>query len=159
MQTLLFRTICAIATLFVVADSSWALSSRKCNKNVPKTIRYRTKYAECGNNAAIFLSGRFENAFSVVVKKVDHGDRLGNNCPDASCSPFKAQKTIRKPGVRIACLGAAGTSPVFRGYDPDLGYSPSFVVNWISIKIRNSGLIRDVEIYCLPKPYPITNLN
>lgn len=136
-----------------------ALSSRTCNPNVPKTIKYRPSSPICGGKAAIFLSGRYKRAFSVVFKKADHGDRLTNGCPLASCSPFKAQKTVSSNGSRVACFGESGFSPVFKGFDPDAGYNPAFVVKWISIKVTNSHQLQDVEIYCLPKPYPITPLN
>lgn len=139
--------------------ASQALSTRTCNPKVPKEIKYRPSYQQCDGNAAILLSGRFRNIFSVVVKKVDHGDRLGNQCADAKCSPFKAQKQFTKNGVRTVCLGASGHSKVFNGTDPFLGYSSAFVVKWISIKLKNSGRISDVLIYCLPKPYPQTALN
>ena len=148
-----------IAAGLICSSSAWALSSRTCNPKVPRTIKYRPVAKECGGKAAIYLSGKYLKAFSVVFKKVDHNDRLANNCPDAGCSPFKTQRTFYKNGIRTACFGAAGNSPVFRGYDPDLGYSPSYVVKWISIKVRNSHQLKDVEIYCLPKPYPITPLN
>ena len=149
------------STVFVAffSLSAFALSSRSCNPIVPKTVKYRPSYGLCGGKAAVLLSGNYLNAFSVVVKKVDHGDRLGNNCPNASCSPFKAQKQFTKNGVRTVCFGASGFSKVFNGTDPDLGHNPAFVVNWISIKRQNSGQIRDVDIYCLPKPYPRTPLN
>jgi hypothetical protein len=153
------KIILTLVLILSASSQAWALSSRTCNPDVPKTIRYRPTFAACGNKAAIILSGKYTNAFSVVFKKTDHGDRLANQCPDASCSPFKAQKTIRQAGVRIACFGAAGNSKVFKGFDPDFGYSTSYVVKWISIKTTNSHQLRDVEIYCLPKPYPVTPLN
>ncbi len=143
----------------LLSNTSSALSPRQCNPVVPKSIKYRPEYPDCGNKAAVILSKRFRNAFSVAIKKVDHNDRLANNCPDASCSPFKTQRTLFKNGVRIACFGASGNSPVFNGTDPDFGYSASYVAKWISIKLKNSGKIEDVEIYCLPKPYPRTSLN
>jgi hypothetical protein len=146
--------------IFGVASSSYALSPRTCNPKVPKTVKYRpVDTLNCGGKAAIYLSGNYFNSFSVVFKKVDHGDRLANDCPRADCSPFKAQKIIRKNGQKIACFGAAGNSPVFKGYDPDFGYKAEYVVKWISIKRANSGQIKDVDIYCLPKPYPQTPLN
>lgn len=147
------------AILLGNVSSAYAISSRTCNPKVPKTIKYRPSSPVCDGKAAIFLSGKYRNSFSVVFKKHDHNDRLANNCPDASCSPFKAQKIVRSGDTKIACFGASGTSPVFRGYDPDLGFNSAFVVKWISIKIRNSHQIKDVEIYCLPKPYPVTPLN
>ena len=153
------RILLSFALVLAVAPASYAISNRSCNPKVPKTIQYRPKFADCGGKAAIILDGKYERSFSVVFKKVDHNDRLSNNCPDKNCSPFKTQKTLRKNGRRIACFGAAGDSPVFRGYDPDYGFSSSFVVRWISIKLKNSGKIKDVEIYCMPKPYPVTKLN
>jgi hypothetical protein len=143
----------------LAAAPCFALSSRKCSKNVPTTIKYRPTTAACGGKATILLSGKYLRAFSVVFKKVDHGDRLGNACPNAGCSPFKAQRQSTKNGVRTICFGASGFSKVFNGTDPYKGYNPAFVVNWISIKLRNSGQLQDVEIYCLPKPYPRTPLN
>lgn len=151
--------VISIFNLSILSGNSFAISSRTCNPVVPKTVKYRPVSTDCGGKAGIYLSGEYKNAFSVVFKKADHNDRLANNCPDASCSPFKAQKTVEKDGVRIACFGAAGTSKVFRGYDPDFGYNSSYVVKWISIKTTNSHKLRDVHIYCLPKPYPVTKLN
>ncbi len=145
--------------VFFISSPAFALSTRRCNPVVPETVKYRPRHAECGGKAAVLLSGNYLNAFSVVVKKVDHNDRLANNCPDASCSPFKSQKQFTKNGVRTICFGASGMSPVFNGYDPDYGYSTSFVVRWISIKRKNSGLIKDVDIFCMKKPYPKTRVN
>ncbi len=149
----------AFLCILVATSQAVALSPRTCNPVVPKTIKYRPTHKQCNGKAAIILSGKYRSIFSVVFKKVDHNDRLANNCPDASCSPFKAQRTIMKDGTRTVCFGASGTSKVFRGYDPDYGYAPEYVVKWISIKLRNSGQMNDVEIYCLPKPYPVTPLN
>ena len=147
------------AVMVIGSSSAHALSSRTCNPVVPRSVKYRPIVAACGGKAGIFLSGKYLKAFSVVFKKADHGDRLANACPDAACSPFKAQKTLYANNVRTICFGASGKSPVFRGVDPDKGYNASYVVKWISIKLRNSGKLQDVEIYCLPKPYPITSLN
>jgi len=157
----LIKNLCfaLLAAVSIVPTTSHALSSRQCNPEVPRTIKYRPSAPQCDGNAAIFLTGRFRRAFSVVFKKVDHNDRLANNCPDASCSPFKAQRQFVTGRTRTICYGAAGTSPVFNGFDPDFGYNPTYVAKWISIKLRNSGKIQDVEIYCLPKPYPKTPLN
>lgn len=148
-------------TLFscFLTSSALALSTRTCNPKVPKTVKYRPKYGVCKGNAAILLSGIYKNAFSVVFKKVDHNDRLANNEPGAANSPFKTQFKETINGTVVNCFGAAGDSPVFKGVDPDFGYKPEYVVKWISIKRKNSGQIKDVDIYCLPKPYPVTKLN
>lgn len=160
MMSRLFRTLATLSLFFILSTPhSFALSSRTCNPKIPSTIKYRPVYPSCGNKAAIILSGKYAYSFSTVFKKQDHNDRLANNCPDASCSPFKAQSTTTKNGVKTICYGAAGTSKVFKGFDPDMGYNASYVVKWISIKLKNSGKIKDVEIYCLPKPYPVTAVN
>ena len=158
MATKLILT-CALVLSAAFSAPAEALSSRTCNPVVPATIKYRPRYAGCNGKAAILLSGKYRRAFSVVFKKVDHNDRLANNCPDASCSPFKTQRTVIEGNTRVACFGAAGDSAVFRGYDPDFGFNSAYVVKWISIKLRNSGKLEDVEIYCLPKPYPMTPIN
>ena len=154
------RTLLFLAAILCISVApAFSLSSSRCNANVPKTVKYRPSYSKCGGNAAVLLSGNYLSAFSVVLKKVDHGDRLANNCPNASCSPFKAQKQFTVNGVRTVCFGASGYSKVFNGTDPDAGYNPAFVVSWISIKRANSGRISDVDIYCLKKPYPRTPVN
>lgn len=155
----IFQTFFVALILLAANSDAFALSSRTCNPVVPKTIKYRPKYSVCDGKAALILSGKYRKIFSGVFKKADHNDRLANGCPDASCSPFKAKRNIFTSKARIICFGAAGDSKVFKGFDPDLGYSPSFVVKWISLKVSNSHKLKDVEIYCLPKPYPQTPLN
>lgn len=148
-----------LSVLLIMAAPAWALSARTCNPNIPKTIKYRPKYSACGGKAAVLLSGKYYNAFSVVLKKVDHSDRLANGCPYVACSPFKTQKVIKDGTTRVNCFGASGASKVMNGFDPDLGFNPSFFAKWISIKVTNSHKLKDVEIYCLPKPYPRTKAN
>lgn len=52
----------AIITL-IIATNSYALSSRTCNPNVPKTIKYRPSLTQCGGNAAVILSGKYLNPY------------------------------------------------------------------------------------------------
>lgn len=103
-----------------------------CWKDVSRDMRYRPALAECGGKAAIILSGKYISTFSAVVRDNDNRDRWPasgfNGCssklansenPPASCSAFKAQKTIfvesdRGRGARIHCLGASGYDPLFK---------------------------------------------
>lgn len=159
-KKILILTILTLAFLFN-SDNASALSSRTCNPNVPKTVKYRPSYGLCNGNAAIILSGVYANAFSVVIKTVDHADRDCRNLPGAENSPFKTQRKETINGAVVNCLGASGFSPVFNGKDPKCGgeFKPQKVAKWISIKRKNSGQIKDVDIYCLKKPYPKTPVN
>lgn len=46
-----------------------------CPEEVPSYVRYRPAVLECNGNAAAILSGRLNNAFSVVVRDTQNRDR------------------------------------------------------------------------------------
>ncbi len=101
-----------------------------CPEFVSKFARYRPSVQECGGDAAIVLSGRYLNVFSVVVRDSENRDRwptagfgkctaferdtLGLN----KCSAFKVQKILlaknEQTRARVHCLGASGYSTLFK---------------------------------------------
>ena len=101
-----------------------------CPKDVPSVVQYRPRVKECGGTAAIVLSGRYKNIFSVVVRDRENKDRWPpqgiNNCTAYQrdilalhkCSAFKAQKVINVDDSRgdasVHCLGASGSSSLFK---------------------------------------------
>ncbi len=103
-----------------------------CAEAVPEEVHYWPVFPACGNRAAILLRGRFLNVFSVVVRDNQNRDRwptsgfnrcsfrLANSAnPPARCSAFKVQSSFvyEDPNLgltRVNCLGAAGTSNLFR---------------------------------------------
>jgi hypothetical protein len=86
--------------------------------------------AECNNNAAVILSGKYKNIFSVVVRDTENRDRwpesgFGNCTPYErdvlalnKCSAFKVQEKFRigagRKAAMVHCLGASGYSALFR---------------------------------------------
>lgn len=100
-----------------------------CASQVTYAMQYRPSLKECSNKAAIILSGKYLNIFSVVVRDKDNRDRwptsgygdcsayerdvLGLN----KCSAFKMQKKIkvrnRRGNAVVYCLGAPGESKLF----------------------------------------------
>ena len=101
-----------------------------CPKDVPSIVQYRPAVAECRGRAAIILSGKYKDIFSVVVRNKDNQDRWPpqgiNGCTAYErdvlalnrCSAFKAQKVIQvdnKDGnASVHCLGASGYSKTFK---------------------------------------------
>lgn len=101
-----------------------------CVKDVPSVVQYRPAVAECGGKAAIVLSGKYKDVFSVVVRDKENKDRWPangiNGCTAYEtnvlalnkCSAFKAQKVLQienKQGdASVHCLGASGYSKLFR---------------------------------------------
>ena len=100
-----------------------------CWNTSPELIKYRPAVAECGGKAAVFLSGKWMHAYSVVVRDSENRDRYPvqgmNGCTYYErnvlalnkCSAFKTQKRFRvRDGKREAdvfCLGASGYSGLF----------------------------------------------
>jgi hypothetical protein len=104
-----------------------------CPSDVSRDMIYRPAVEECNGHAAIALFGRYRNAFSAVVRDRENRDRwpaAGSGfggcsfeeanaiAPPNQCSAFKAQEVIRagsgRSSGRIHCLGASGSSPIFR---------------------------------------------
>lgn len=101
-----------------------------CPRDVPKVVQYRPAVKECDGSAAIILSGRYANVFSVVVRDRENKDRWPptgiNGCTAYErdvlalhrCSAFKAQKVIKidddRGDATVHCLGASGYSTLFR---------------------------------------------
>ena len=102
-----------------------------CASDVTKVVQYRPSVKECNGNAAIILSGRYANSFSVVVRDTENRDRWpatgANGCTPAQvnkgegrCSVFKVQGKrhafLASTGgtATVNCLGASGYSPLFR---------------------------------------------
>lgn len=101
-----------------------------CAKDVSNSVQYRPAVKECGGKAAIVLSGKYLDVFSVVVRDNQNKDRWPvegiNGCSEFErdtlglnkCSAFKVQKTIgvssRQGDAAVHCLGASGYSPLFK---------------------------------------------
>ena len=101
-----------------------------CAQDVSNSVQYRPAVTECGGKAAIVMSGRYLDIFSVVVRDNMNKDRWPtegiNGCSEFErdtlglnkCSAFKVQKTIavsnRNGDAEVHCLGASGYSPLFR---------------------------------------------
>ncbi len=101
-----------------------------CPKYVSKLVQYRPSVSECGGKAAIILSGKYLNVFSVVVRDLLNRDRWPaqgvNGCSAFErdtlglnkCSVFKVQKVIgvEDPAgdAEVHCLGASGYSTLFK---------------------------------------------
>ena len=101
-----------------------------CAKDVSNLVQYRPAVKECGGKAAIVLSGKYLDVFSVVVRDNQNKDRWPaegiNGCSEFErdtlglnkCSAFKVQKIIgvsnRQGEAAVHCLGASGYSPLFK---------------------------------------------
>lgn len=101
-----------------------------CAKDVPSIVQYRPAVKECSRKAAIILSGKYKDVFSVVVRDKENKDRWPptgiNGCSSFErdvialnkCSAFKVQKIIpieNKDGdAEVHCLGASGYSKLFK---------------------------------------------
>lgn len=101
-----------------------------CADQVPSFVRYRPAVLECNGNAAAILSGRLNNAFSIVVRDTQNRDRwpeagsgfggcsfaeANAEAPPNRCSAFKAQSRFEIGGgtTEVYCFGASGYSSVF----------------------------------------------
>ena len=100
-----------------------------CAKDVTKYAQYRPAVKECGNNAAIILSGKYLGSYSAVVRDFLNRDRFpvqgANNCSRYEtdvlglnkCSVFKAQDRFSIENMDgdadVHCLGASGYSKLF----------------------------------------------
>lgn len=101
-----------------------------CPKDVPSIVQYRPSVKECGGKAAIILSGKYKDIFSVVVRDRDNKDRWPpegiSGCTAYErdvlalnkCSAFKAHKVLQVDDPRgdasVHCLGANGYSRFFK---------------------------------------------
>jgi hypothetical protein len=101
-----------------------------CAKDVPSIVQYRPSVRECDGRAAIILSGKYKDVFSVVVRDKENKDRWPpqgiNGCTAYErdvlalhkCSAFKAQQVLEIEDERgdatVHCLGASGRSPLFK---------------------------------------------
>ncbi len=101
-----------------------------CPKDVPTIVQYRPAVKECGNKAAIILSGKYKDVFSVVVRDRENKDRWPlsgiNGCSAFErdtlglnkCSAFKVQAVIPVESTdgdaEVHCLGASGYSKLFK---------------------------------------------
>lgn len=110
---------------FFIAQPAHAFGP--CSRAFPENVSYIPELNECGGKAAIILSDKLKNAFSVVVRACDNGDRdpchkSADSCGTNASSPFKVQKkiqaTINREGVlypaTIHCLKERGDSSVYR---------------------------------------------
>ena len=101
-----------------------------CAQDVSKSVQYRPAVKECNGRAAIILSGKYLDVFSVVVRDKMNKDRwpeTGINGCNAyerdvlglnKCSAFKVQKSIgvenaQDGDAEVHCLGASGYSKLF----------------------------------------------
>ena len=103
----------------------------------PATVRYDPAHEPCGGNAAVILSGQFQDAFSVQLRLPDGGDRLDEECADANCSPYKVQKYINSD-VKTACFGAPGAA--------------NLMANVHHTSIKMAGDDSDPDRFCIPDP-------
>ena len=101
-----------------------------CAADVPGVVQYRPAVSECQNKAAIVLSGRYKDIFSVVVRDSENRDRWPpqgiNRCTPFErdvlalhkCSAFKTHKVLNyshaEGDATVHCLGARGYSRFFR---------------------------------------------
>jgi len=101
-----------------------------CAKDVPTVVQYRPAVKECGRKAAIILSGKYKDVFSVVVRDRENKDRWPpagiNGCTPyerdvlalLKCSAFKVQAIIpvenEAGDAEVHCLGASGYSTLFK---------------------------------------------
>jgi hypothetical protein len=101
-----------------------------CASDVPTVVQYRPSVKECGRKAAIILSGKYKDVFSVVVRDRENKDRWPpagmNGCTPyerdvlalLKCSAFKVQAIIpvenEAGDAEVHCLGASGYSTLFR---------------------------------------------
>ncbi len=116
--------------------STWAFGP--CLPWMPEGVSYLPNVAACGNKAAVVLTGPYYNAFSVVLRDCQNGDRdpchrQVGSCGTNASSPFKVQKILtasikRKNKVlpaQIHCLKERGDAQVYN------------IVRRITIKLRN----------------------
>lgn len=98
-------------------------------QHVPSIVQYRPAVAECENRAAIILSGKYKDVFSVVVRDRENKDRWPpegiNGCTAYErdvlalhkCSAFKAHQVLDieddRGDASVHCLGASGYSKLF----------------------------------------------
>ncbi|MBL7661412.1 hypothetical protein JNK13_01550 [bacterium] len=141
-----------------------------CYNTVPKSIKYRPSDPNCPmsrypgdtNNhvASVILSGKFQSAFSTVVRTRSNADRSPrndwfsrthctleeHNAGERKCSAWKVQDEYDGEGVRGLCFGASGYSKVFEQ------------IRRITIKATSRRLHKvGGGRYCLKKP--TVNLN
>ena len=149
-STRIARLVIAFTALLF---SKSAFAFGPCDGTFPRGVSYEPALAECGGKAAIILSGKFLNSFSVVARACDNGDRdpcykNDDSCGTNSSSPFKMQKTIEaviqgsdsSVPAKIHCLKEAGDSKVFK------------MVRRITIKRRDPVLNPATDVFrlCLP---------
>ena len=102
-----------------------------CPNTAPDLIKYRPAVSECGGRAAIFLLGKWKNAYSVVLRDSENRDRWPlsgiNGCSAYEtrvlglnkCSAFKTQKKFYisngKKEASVHCMGGSGYGDLLAG--------------------------------------------
>ena len=153
-------SLLSIAIVVFILGASDASAFGPCSRSFPKELSYYPTMSQCGGKAALIVTGRLKDSFSLVVRACDNGDRDPcftsiHSCGTNASSPFKVQKTIEaivdKDGeqvpAKIHCLKEPGTSQVYR------------MVRRITIKrvnpVRNPST--DVLRICLPSRTKVVN--
>lgn len=143
----------SVCSFFISISSAFAFGP--CQWAWPKEIAYYPTAKVCGGKAAVAVTGRYINSFSIVARDCANGDRdpchrQVGGCGTNASSPFKVQKIVRASVEResdnqvveanIHCLKEAGTSQVYR-----------LLVRRITIKVRNPvRSSSDILKLCLP---------
>lgn len=123
----LFLFLLIVATSIAQADLCQGGRFKPCTcwRDAPRAVHYRPKLNQCKGNAAVILSGKYKNSFSVVVRDIENRDRWplaglpGCGSDDvlaglSKCSAFKTQRVIKGPVLNVYCLGASGNSDLFK---------------------------------------------
>lgn len=106
-------------------------------------FRYIPAAEQCGGNAAVVVSGSLKDAFSIQLRLPDGGDRLDEDCAEASCSPYKVQRYINSDTTKTACFGAPGTAVL--------------MTNLHHSSVKRAGDDRTPPRFCIPDPTVAVN--
>jgi len=132
-----------------ISFNAWAFGP--CLSWMPDGVSYLPNIAACGNKAGVVLTGKYYNAFSVVLRDCQNGDRdpchrQVGSCGTNASSPFKVQKIVyaivtkknKRVGAKIHCFKERGNAAVYT------------IVRRLTIKLRDPARTpADVAKICL----------
>jgi len=98
-----------------------------CSAKMPAEVSYIPDLPQCSRKAAVIVTGKLRESFSIVVRGCDNGDRdpchrKANECASNASSPFKVQKILnavvlkggKQVDAKIHCLKEKGSHAVYK---------------------------------------------
>lgn len=146
------KKIIILVSILLSASVEQAMAFGPCLPSVPPDISYLPSVPICGGKAALVMMGKYQGAFSAVMRDCNNNDRdpchtQAGTCGTNSSSPYKVIKIVdatvkksngKKVTAKINCFREAGNSAAFA------------LVRRFTVKLKNPATSpSDIEKVCL----------